>query len=294
LVVYAKTTGLTEVPASSISPSDITITRDFPSEGPGSAIARTTLQQTPNIPAVITQYCRYLLMVHLGDARTESLEQFVEATQIAQGTIFQWGIEHMRRRKPKSSAISICHFITRAPDMKWGIVDYYEKPKLSYDYVKRAYQPLLVSLEIDKRRRLPGEMLESTVWIVNDLHKSFTNCTLTIEICDASGHSLLDKTTSLSKIEADSSAAFETIRWEVRGKIGDTFRLDATVRDPDGRTISTNLHILLLGDQDQARRDGQKRADHMRQIRGQFPTADYYRFFPEFSGYDWTEWQQSN
>ncbi len=53
-----------------------------------------------------------------GDQRTGSLEQFAAATQMAQGEIFQWGIEHMRRRKPKSSAISICHFITFAPDMK--------------------------------------------------------------------------------------------------------------------------------------------------------------------------------
>jgi len=122
-----------------------------------------------------------------GDERTGSLEEFVAATQMAQGKIFQWGIEHMRRRKPKSSAISICHFITFAPDMKWGIVDYFQQPKRSFDYVRRAYQPLLVSLKCDKRRWLPGETLKTELWIVNDLHEQFGDCTLSVEITGQQG-----------------------------------------------------------------------------------------------------------
>jgi len=44
--------------------------------------------------------------------------------------------------------------------MKWGIVDYYQVTKKSYDYVKRAFQPLLISLQYHKRRWLPGETFE--------------------------------------------------------------------------------------------------------------------------------------
>ena len=90
-------------------------------------------------------------------------------------------------------------------------------------------------------------------------------------------------------IDGDSTL-FETIRWEVCGKVGQTFRLKATVRDANGQEISSNWHVLLLADQEQARHDSQERADRMREIRRQFPTADDYRFFPEFSGHDWAGW----
>ena len=73
-----------------------------------------------------------------GDERTGSLEEFVAATQIAQGTIFQFGLEHQRRRKPKSTAITICHLMTFAPDFKWGIVDYFQEKKRSFEGLTRG------------------------------------------------------------------------------------------------------------------------------------------------------------
>ncbi len=61
-----------------------------------------------------------------GDERTGSLEEFVDATQDSQGTIFQLAVEHFRRGKPRVSGIALCHYITYWPDMKWGIVDNYQ------------------------------------------------------------------------------------------------------------------------------------------------------------------------
>ena len=216
-----------------------------------------------------------------GDERTDSLEEFVEATQIAQGTIFQWGIEYMRRRKPKSSAISICHFITYAPDMKWGIVDYFQMPKLSYEYVKRAYQPLLVSLELVRRRWLPGEKFQGGIWVVNDLHKEFKNCELSIKISDSHGHRLIMRTNQLKTIPADSSAHYGAFEWKVRGKLGESFHVEAILCDEAGRTISANHYVLLVADQEQARRECRKKAERLQAIKSRFPSADYYRFFPE-------------
>ena len=46
-----------------------------------------------------------------GDERIGSLEEFVNATQDAQGTIFQLSVEHFRRAKPRTSGIALCHFI---------------------------------------------------------------------------------------------------------------------------------------------------------------------------------------
>ncbi len=224
-----------------------------------------------------------------GSERTGSLEEFVEATQIAQGTIFQWGIEYMRRRKPKSSAISICHFITYAPDMKWGIVDYFQVPKLSYEFVKRAYQPLLVSLELAKRRWLPDEKFQSNIWIVNDLHKKFKDCKLHIEVNDSRGRRIFEQTDQLNTIPADSSSRYGAFEWKVQGNMGERFRVEAFLSDAVGRAISVNHYELLIGDQEEAFRQCRERAEQLQAIKSRFPSADYYRFFPELSGQDETK-----
>lgn len=221
-----------------------------------------------------------------GDERTGSLEQFVAATQVAQGEIFQRGIEHMRRRKPKSSAISICHFITYAPDMKWGIVDYFQVPKRSFDYVRRACQPLLVSLKCDKRRWLPGQTFETEIWIVNDLYQEFNDCTLSVEITDGQGRQLVSRAYSVDEVLADSSARYETFEWKVDGKLGGTFRVTASLHGPKRRLLSANHQILLIADQEQARKQCQERAARLQAIKAGFHRADYYRFFPELSGPD--------
>jgi len=225
-----------------------------------------------------------------GDERTGSLEEFSNATQIAQGTIFQFGIEHMRRRKPKSSAISICHFITYAPDMKWGIVDYFQVPKLSYEYVKQAYQPLLVSLKYAKRRWLAGENFQGEVWIINDLHQEFEDCTLHIEITDSSGNRPDERTHEVGTVPADSSARYATVDWKVRGRLGETFRIDAILHDAAGRTLSANHYVLLLADQERARRECRERAEQLQAVKRRFHKANYYRFFPELSGPERAKW----
>lgn len=220
----------------------------------------------------------------LGDERTDSLENFVEATQIAQGTIFQWGIEHMRRRKPKSSALSICHFITYAPDMKWGIVDYYQTPKLSYDFVKRAYQPLLVSLATPKRRWMPGETFRGRIWVVNDLYKDFMDTIVEVYITDAGGDRLFHRSCYQERIGSNSSKEHNAIEWKVKGQPGDTFQVSLTLYSPAGDRLSHNYYDLLVGDQEQARKRCREMAEKLHKARAPFPTADYYRFFPALSG----------
>lgn len=219
-----------------------------------------------------------------GDERTGSLEDFVAATQIAQGTIFQYGLEHQRRRKPKSSAISICHFITFAPDFKWGIVDYFQTPKRSFDFVKRAYQPLLVSLQFDKRRWLPGETFAGKLWIVNDLPSGFTNCTLKVTVTDARGKHMQQQSHAVQAIGADSSAPVADMEWRVAGRLGETFRVALSLETANGLVVSSNYYDLLIGDQDQARKECAELAAKYRAIKEQFHPADYYRFYPDLTG----------
>jgi len=98
------------------------------------------------------------------------------------------------------------------------------------------------------------------------------------------GKRLASKTYPVGEISADSSAKYETLQWEVQGQLGGTFSLSAALRDPGGRELPANQQILLIADQEEARKRCQEKAAQWQAHKGRFPSADYYRFFPELSG----------
>jgi hypothetical protein len=60
--------------------------------------------------------------------------------------------------------------------------------------------------------------------------------------------------------------------------------MDAALRNAEGQLLSANHHVMMLADQERARKQCQEKADYWQTLKKDFPTADYYRFFPELSG----------
>jgi len=60
---------------------------------------------------------------------------------------------------------------------------------------------------------------------------------------------------------------------------------DATLQSARGQLLSANHHVMMLADQERARRQCQEVAAGWQALKREFPTADYYRFFPELSGH---------
>ena len=67
------------------------------------------------------------------------------------------------------------------PIIYWSVIDYYLEPKIAYYYLRRAYDPVLVSLE-----RTPDRL---SVWIVNDSTEAVRG-TLNVRHMDWSGRVL--------------------------------------------------------------------------------------------------------
>lgn len=220
----------------------------------------------------------------VGSQSTESMQEFVDATQISQGVIFQYGLEYYRRRKPKSSAISICHFITFAPDMKWGIVDYYQQPKISYDFVKLAYQPLLISLQHERRRWLPGEEFEGKLWVVNDLYKEFKSCNAEVVFYNNDKKEVYRERVKIGNVGADSSKEYATIKCKVPGKLGDQFHVDIEMKNKSGNVVSENKYLLLVADEKvdlpRLREIGQEAIDK----KEKYGSHNYLRYFEGLNG----------
>ena len=215
-----------------------------------------------------------------GDQSRDGLEKFVEATQIAQGTIFKYALEHFRTRKPRTSAICICHYITFAPDMKWGIVDYYQEKKLSFDYVRKAYQPVLVTMKHYDRRWLPGEEFKGELWVVNDFYKSYTDCKVTIRFFDTDKTLINEEQFDISEILGDSASKYVDVSCKVPGKLGDRFYVEVNLIDTKGNVLSENDYMLLVADKENDKKELRAIGLEAFEIKQKYGWANYFRYYP--------------
>ncbi|MEM6964656.1 MAG: sugar-binding domain-containing protein [Bacteroidota bacterium] len=216
----------------------------------------------------------------LGDESTDGFEKFVEATQVAQGTIFQYALEHFRTRKPKTSAICICHYITFAPDMKWGIVDYYQEKKLSFDFVKKAYQPILITMKHFDRRWKPGKKFKGELWVVNDYYQTFKNCKATVRFLNNDKIVFKETHFDLEKIAGDSAAKYAALDCKVPGKIGEQFYVEILLLDNEGKVLSANDYMLLVADKKKDRAKLRAIGLEAFEIKQKYGWANYFRYFP--------------
>lgn len=223
-----------------------------------------------------------------GDCRDTSLEEFVESTQTAHGVIAHFALESLRRLKPKNSGIGLCHFMTHWPDIKWGIVDYYAKKKLAFDDVKRAYQPILPSLDFSKRRWNCGDDFDAGLYVVNDTWSVHPGSTLHWSV-EFGGDTAASGQVGVA-VQSDSCQEVGRIQWRVpdvdAGFVTEglyavpTFRVRLHLLDGEGATLAENHHTLLIDDQEAARARFRDLNDRTVARHGAMGKS-YYRYFPE-------------
>lgn len=213
------------------------------------------------------------------DFTDKTLEEFVNATQIAQGIYFQYSMELYRTRKPKMSALCFCHFILNTPDFKWATVDYYLQPKESHYYIQKCYQPLLITLQYERRRWMPGETFEGKIWIVNDYIKDFKGCNAILKVLDDEKQLVEEQIIKIGKVEEDSAEEITDISFVVPGKMGDTFYVEIEMTDQSGKIVSANDYLLLVDDQQKALEYYKKYGKKYRERRDVFGPATN-RYFP--------------
>ncbi|MCU4675628.1 glycoside hydrolase family 2 [Catenovulum sp. 2E275] len=213
------------------------------------------------------------------DYKLGSLEEFVEATQIVQGTVIQFALETYRRRKDRMGGVALCHFMTHVPDIKWGVIDYYGEKKLSFDWLKRTYAPLLPSLHFEKRRWDAGSKFSADLWVLNDYHKAFSNLTLEWKVIydgfqtEVAGSQTVD-------VASDDAKNYVTINWDVPANAKGTFEIAVCLKDENGETISDNHYTLLVGSQQAAKAQSLK---FLAEAEERLAKCGHsiYRFFPE-------------
>lgn len=216
-----------------------------------------------------------------GKEMTGSLEEFVNASQDAQGIIFQNGIEYFRRHKPRLSGISLCHFITYWPDMKWGIIDNYQQPKRSYDFVKKAYQPLLVNFNFTHRRWHNDEPFKGEIWVINDLYQDYADCTVELQIKDEQGKVLKSSRYPIKSIAGNSAKKFIDVQEDVLQNVKNRFYVTLKLTDKKGAELSANDYLFLIGDQKEATKQFNVMMKEMIKKNGEYGYGNYLRYYDE-------------
>ncbi|MBU2615137.1 MAG: hypothetical protein KKG87_06235 [Elusimicrobia bacterium] len=100
------------------------------------------------------------ISIFFKDTKKLSLARYIKLSQLLQGEALKFAIESFRRRKYNCSGSLFWMYADCCGGVGWTIIDYYLSPKLSYHYVKKAYEPILVSIK--------EENDGFSIWLIND------------------------------------------------------------------------------------------------------------------------------
>lgn len=165
-------------------------------------------------PARLERYARPMLpgQERGQGSRPPDLDAFVRASQRAQAVGLQIAIEHLRRQKHACSGTLLWQLNEPWPAICWSLVDHYGRPKPAYEAVRRAYNPLLVSLEYPLRRYDEGDLLVGTVWVINDRRIDYPGCWVELTLSDAAGE-VHEMWLHTMRVRADSARAVGQVEW---------------------------------------------------------------------------------
>ncbi|MDB5769293.1 MAG: beta-galactosidase/beta-glucuronidase [Collimonas fungivorans] len=159
----------------------------------------------------------------------QTLEQYVDFTQLVQAEGLKFGIEHYRRRKPHCSGTLLWQFNDCWPGISWSLVDHSLVRKPSWYAVARAYAPVMASF-----KALPDGTVE--MWVVNDT-SGRVSIEASVAMTALDGQSVWRET-----IQAQAPANSSSMLWRASaGRIGDAKNNVLTVRSS---SFPANRHFF--------------------------------------------------
>jgi beta-mannosidase len=217
-------------------------------------------------------YLAEILKDHRGSV---TLKQFIKLSQLYQSKLLKFGIESFRRGKGKIHGTILFTFNDAWPSITWSIVDYYRNPKEAYFAVKKAYQPILCSIELptvpipqissiqlilfDLRELFVAPVkawswneyftrestLTTNLWLINDYNHTISNAKLKFELKKE------DKTYFIKEykltIPPSCSKLVKTIRFRFSKDMEyGEYLIKVSISDNNGMIISENELVVYL------------------------------------------------
>ncbi|NEQ49578.1 MAG: glycoside hydrolase family 2 [Leptolyngbya sp. SIO3F4] len=169
--------------------------------------------------------------------------EFINNTQQYQALVNQFAAEAYRRQKYQPvSGIFQFMFTENWPSINWGIIDYWRTPKPAFDSLRRAYQPLLPSIEWTQQSWQPGETVDLPVWLINDLWQDFPHTQVTFSL--RYQNEIISSEHFIYDIPADSNQRLKAARYSP-SQLGQ-YEFTVTVRDNQNNFLADNSFLFQI------------------------------------------------
>jgi beta-mannosidase len=126
------------------------------------------------------------------DRHIQSVRELVEDSQLYQAFLLKYSTEAYRRKKYEPvNGTRVWDYGEVWPGIRWGIIDYYRVPKMSYYYLKNAQARFALSFAYEEalESQVSGKRLQIPAWVINDYPQPEA-VVLHSRILDLEGHEL--------------------------------------------------------------------------------------------------------
>ncbi|MFA6450817.1 MAG: hypothetical protein WCX65_15190, partial [bacterium] len=189
--------------------------------------------------AQFTKLFRYAEQIGFDDC-----DSFISATQRMQAQALQVAVEHVRRRRYRTSGVMFWQFNEPWPTVSWSVVDYFLRPKLAYHKLKQIYSPLLFSMEYPLGPYEPEQTFEARAFLINDRHREYKNLKVAVTVSQTDGDPETIELTA-AHVPADGMVELDPVTVTLRGDGG--WKINCEVSQ-NNKTLSENEYDLTIVD----------------------------------------------
>ena len=123
------------------------------------------------------------------------------------------------------------------------MIDWFNRPKLSYYFVKEAYSPVLISMKYSKLEWSSEEEFKGELWLINDLKVVFPSCKVEVLITNEKGK-VLEEYEYDATLKKDSAQEIGKIKWKINFLSSPLFKVKLTLRDKGEQILSKNCYTF--------------------------------------------------
>lgn len=115
-----------------------------------------------------------------------TLQEYVFASQLVQADELSYVMEACRRRKWENSGCLYWQYNVSWPAAAWEIVDWYGRPKAAYYWIKKACEPINISVK-DDGWILEKYIINGEIYVDNETDADFQECVINATLYNAKG-----------------------------------------------------------------------------------------------------------
>ena len=194
------------------------------------------------------------------DRHVRSVQDLVDDSQLYQAFLMKYATEAYRRKKyDPVNGTRFWDYGEVWPGIRWGIIDYFRVPKMSYYYLKQAQARFALNFAYEEalESQVSGKRLQIPVWIINDHPQGFA-AKIQCQIQDLSGHVVWSgafdatvpadgkKEVGLVDWVAPDTPGVYVLRGQATGQEGQLHASASTFIKVTPRLFSRQLNMLLI------------------------------------------------